>query len=428
MNASPTSIADTVDGIAREHYGRLLAILAKTTGDIAAAEDALADAFAKALTKWPGDGIPDNPQSWLITVARNRARDRLSSSAHRTSIGGEALENMERRSDAALASMETMANLDTQALPDERLALMFVCAHPAINEAARTPLMLQTVLGLEAATIATAFAIPAATMAQRLVRAKAKIKQAGIAFAVPDTSVMDERVESVLEAIYGAYAAQWQHADEAGNATARDLCHEALYLADLLVDQLPQNAEALGLAALLWYVHARAPARSKDTFVPLDQQDPNLWDPIALRRAHTLLTRASGLKSLGRYQLEAAIQNVHAARRDTGTTDWRAIAQLYEGLLALYPTLGGAVARAAAVGEAFGPEAGLLALDQLGQADTQAFQPAWATRAHLLAKAGKTANAHTAFERAIALTTHLPMRGYLQAAQTGLKLPSANSI
>ncbi|MFK7793469.1 MAG: RNA polymerase sigma factor [Devosiaceae bacterium] len=411
MTDSSSSISRTIDEVARTAYGRLIAILAKSTGDIASAEDALADAFAKALTQWADDGIPDNPQSWLLTVARNRQRDRMRSHSHRMSVAGDALDNLERREDAAIAVMNT---LDPQALPDKRLELMLVCAHPAINETARTPLMLQTVLGLDAATIATAFTVPTATMAQRLVRAKAKIKQAGIAFVVPDADVINDRLDNVLEAIYGAYAAQWQDADDAGNETARDLCQEALFLADILVELLPGHAESLGLAAMLWFIHARAPARQGAEFVPLEDQDPKFWNPLGIATANALLARASAQNTLGRYQLEAAIQSVHAARRDTGLTDWRAITQLYEGLARLYPTLGGAVARAAAIGQAYGPEAGLKALDDLDAADTKAFQPAWATRAYLSAKAGDMPAARHAYQRAIALTTTIPVRRFLQ--------------
>lgn len=413
MNNAST-VTSHVDQVARNSYGRLIAILAKQTGDIAAAEDALADAFAKALTTWPETGIPAQPEGWLLTVARNRDRDRLRSSAHRTSLGGDTLEDMEAHADAAIST--TMTLLETNQFSDERLKLMAVCAHPAIDASARTPLILQTVLGLEASTIATAFAIPAATMAQRLVRAKRKIKQAAIPFTVPSADALEERLEVILEAVYGAYAAEWAGAIPSLAHDPQDLRIEALFLADLLVDLQPDHAETLGLAALLWFSQSRLSARFDDqgTFIPLVEQDPSQWDPVAMRRARTLLQRASAVGKLGRFQLEAAISSVHAARAQSGTTDWTAIVQLYEGLMAIAPTLGAAVARAAAVGEAHGAKAGLAALDVISDTDCQSFQPAWATRAHLLRANADEKGARQAFEKAIALTTNLPLRRYLE--------------
>lgn len=414
LNLPPTAAPfNTVDQVARTAYGRLVAVLAKRTGDIAAAEDAIADAFSRALVRWPEDGIPSNPEGWLLTVAHNRENDRLRSSAHKTSLAGDTLEDMERRSDAAIA--KTMQTLTTDSLPDERLKLMFVCAHPAIDETIRTPLMLQTVLGLEAADIAAAFAVPTSTMAQRLVRAKRKIKQAGIPFEVPDRDALDERLEYVLEAIYGAYASQWLLSDNPDTENARDLCDEALFLSDLLVECMPDHAEALGLASLLWFIRSRSAVRvSVDgELVPISVQDCAGWDRLALARGHALLNRASAFGQIGRFQLEAAIQCVHADRKRTGETDWPAIVQLYQGLLSQVPTLGAAVAHAAAVGEAFGPQAGLNALDRLDQDALLTFQPAWATRAHLLSQGASDSATLAAFEGAIALTRDPATRAYL---------------
>ena len=419
--APPQPVTNQIEHVARTAYGRLLAILARETGDIATAEDVLADAFTRALTTWADKGPPDNPESWLLTAARNRNRDRLRSSHHRTSLAGDTLEEMESRADAAIAS--TMTRLTTSDLPDERLKLMLVCAHPAIDERMHTPLMLQTVLGLDAKAIATAFAVPSATMAQRLVRTKAKIKQAAIPFAVPESHVLSERLDAVLEAIYGAFAADWQLTGDAAGAGdahgASDLAREALFLADLMVGLMPDHAETLGLAALLWFGHSRSGTRidCDGCLVPLDEQPAESWDKTALSRARALLRRASGHGKLGRYQIEAAIQSVHADRLETDRVNWTAIVQLYEGLMHLAPTLGAAVARAAAVGRAYGPSAGLSALDQVAPADAEAFQPAWAVRAHLLAERGDGEAAHRAYQRAIDLTTNLAQRRFLTQRQ-----------
>jgi RNA polymerase sigma-70 factor (ECF subfamily) len=408
---SRPAIHKQIEHVARTAYGRLIALLARGTQDIALAEDALADAFAKALQTWPANGIPDNPEGWLLTVARNRTIDRLRSSAHKTSLAGDTLEEMEHRSHAAIVSTLTM--LQTEELPDERLKLMFVCAHPAIDAAVRTPLMLQSVLGLDATTIATAFAVPTATMAQRLVRAKRKIKQAAIPFVLPERSQMSPRLECVLEAIYGAYSSDWLTSDR--DETSADLYHEAMFLADLIVDLLPSNAEALGLASLMWFIHSRRSTRICDgRYVPLGEQDTMRWNRTALARAQTLLERAGKQNRLGRYQLEAAIQSIHARRIMGEEVNWHAIVQLYEGVMTLAPTLGAAVARAAAVGEAYGPEAGLNALATIDNNAAHAFQPAWVTRAHLLAQSGKLSEADEAYQRALSLTTDPMVRRFLQ--------------
>lgn len=402
-----TSINARATEVARASYGRLLAIIAAQAGDIAAAEDALADAFAKALENWPKSGIPDNPEGWLLTVSRNRLRDRFRSAANRGHISLDSDESLE----------VTMADIDTAAIPDERLKLMFVCAHPAIDTKIRTPLMLQSVLGLEAETIGSAFLIPATAMAQRLVRAKRKIKDAAIPFAIPERTDMATRLEPVLEAIYGTYAIEWEGVSN--NNELEDLSIEALFLADLLASLLPDEPEALGLAALLSFSIARRNARydEENHFVPLHQQDTGKWDRIRIARAEALLSRAQKLGQLGRFQLEAAIQSVHTDRAKTGHTDWQAIAQLYEGLMAIAPTIGGAVGRAAAVGEAFGPEAGLNCLEQIDAKTRNTFQPALAVTAHLLALQGAHATASETYTRAISLTTLTPIRQYLLAQQ-----------
>jgi predicted RNA polymerase sigma factor len=267
------AVQDRVAQVARDSYGRLLAVLAAPTRDIAAAEDALADAIERALARWPDDGIPANPEGWLLTVARNRLRDAWKSSTYRTT---DPLDEI----DYISPSLED----DMPAIPDRRLELMLVCAHPAIAPNIRTPLMLQSVLGVEAAAIATAFAVEPSTMAQRLVRAKKRIRDAGIPFVLPERDDLAERLPAVLEAVYGAYAIDWQLAPR--GAPIESLSAEALHLALVLAELLPDEPEVLGLAALVCLSEARGPARrtADGGFIPLDEQDTKLWDEVLMAR------------------------------------------------------------------------------------------------------------------------------------------------
>lgn len=298
--------------------------------------------------------------------------------------------------------------------PDDRLKLLFVCAHPAIDPAMHTPLMLQTVLGLEAARIAHAFLVSPATMGQRLVRAKTKIRDGGIRFEIPQQRELPQRLDAVLEAIYAAFGIGWD--DIAGvDQRGRDLAEEAIWLARVLLQLLPGEAEVHGLLALMLHCEARRAARRAPggRYVPLADQDCRKWSRPLMEEAEWHLGEAARRGRAGRFQLEAAIQSVHAERTRSGTIQWDAITLFYEQLIRISPTLGTRTGHAAAVSEARGAEAGLAALDAIDPNDVSAYQPYWAVRAHLLQRLGKTAEARDAFDRAIGLTEDPAVRTFL---------------
>jgi len=394
----------TAERVARESYGRLVAFLAARTRDVAGAEDALSEAFASALRMWPTDGVPDNPDAWLLTVARRRQTDALRRRQTR-STGEEHLQLMaEEIEDAARSAAE---------IPDRRLALMFACAHPTIERGMRAPLILQTILGLTAIDIAAAFLIPPATMGQRLVRAKMRIKDAGIPFTVPEKEELPERLDAVLDAIYAAYTKGW---NEVGDA-APELADEAIWLGRLLVSLMPSEPEAKGMLALMLYAEARRRARRDidGAYVPLDRQDTAVWDPEMLRSAEQLLRQASAGGPSGRYQLEAAIQSAHTARRMTGADTWPAILALYTHLERLTHSPVVTLNRAVALAETDGPEAAVALLDTLApDKRMEDYQPYWAARGHLLARLGRKDEAYAALTLAIGLSTDGAVRHYLQ--------------
>ncbi|MBW8907139.1 MAG: RNA polymerase subunit sigma-70 [Betaproteobacteria bacterium] len=406
-SATGVDVAATAEAVARASYGKLVAFLAARTRDVAAAEDALAEAFAAALAEWPAKGIPRAPEAWLLTVARRKLID----AARRRQTGVEAEPTL------VLIADELVDAADGDApIPDERLRLMFACAHPAIDAGVRAPLMLQAVLGFDAAAIGSAFLVAPATMGQRLVRAKARIRDAGIPFRVPEAHELAERLDAVLEAIYAVFTEGW--ADPAGTQpSSRNLAEEGIWLGRLIATLLPEAPEALGLLALMLHADARRHARrsAAGEFVPLAAQDPARWDRALIDEAEALLLRASAMRAPGRFQLEAAVQSAHAARRLTGKTDWSAIVQLYDALLAITGSVVVAINRAVAIAETRGAAAGLAELEPLADdARLAQYQPYWAARAALLARAGNAAAAAAAYQRAIGLESDPALRAFLQ--------------
>jgi RNA polymerase sigma-70 factor (ECF subfamily) len=399
---------------ARESYGRLLALLAVRTRDVAGAEDALADAFTAALRTWPERGVPDNPDAWLLTAARHRQTDAARRRLTET-LGEEHLQFMAEQLESASRTPDD--------IPDRRLALMFACAHPAIAADMRAPMILQTILGLTADAIAAAFLVPAPTMRQRLVRTKARIRQAGIPFQVPDRDALPERLDAVLAAIYAAYSTAWSDVGDDGTSP---LVEEAIWLGRLVVSLLPGQPEASGMLALMLYTEARRAARRDPAgaYVPLDDQDVALWDRALFESAEALLRQANAGGPTGRYQLEAAIQSAHMTRCLTGRDTRHAVLALYDHLLALTRSPVVVLNRAAALAALEGPAAALDLMRPLENDERMLrYQPYWAVRGHLLAESGRTAEAREALTVAIGLSTGDAVKRYLEAKRAALGAP-----
>jgi RNA polymerase sigma-70 factor (ECF subfamily) len=374
----------------------------------------LSDAFASALAAWPASGVPGNPEAWLIAVARRKAID-----AARRRRGGEGTAAHLRLIAEELAEVSSGA----AEIPDDRLALMFACAHPAIDHAIRAPLILQTTLGFDAAAIGSAFLVAPGAMGQRLVRAKSKLRHAGIPFRVPGRGELAERLDAVLEAIYAAFAEGWS--DPGGtDFRRRNLAEEGIFLGRLVAALLPGEPEALGLLALMLHAEARRGARrdARGEYVPLAEQDPAAWDGALIDEAEALLARAGAHGAVGRYQLEAAVQSAHVVRRRTGRADWEAITLLYDALLAMTGSPVVAINRAVVVAETRGAAAGLAALDALADdARIAEYQPYWAARANLLARSDADAAADAAYQRAIGLEPDQAVRRFLQHRRAALR-------
>jgi len=405
--------SQTVDRVARNAYGRLIAYLAARTGDVAAAEDSLAAAFLSALQTWPVAGVPERPEAWLLTTARRRQID----AARRQQVQTEA---MRRVYESTVQVAE-----EQDSFPDERLKLLFTCAHPAIDEAVRTPLMLQAVLGLDAGRIANAFITKPGTMGQRLSRAKFKIREAKISFEIPSSRELAGRLTAVLSAIYAAYGTGWNDV-EGADARGPGLAEEAIELGEMLVLLMPSEPEVHGLLALMLYCQARRSARRgfRGEYVPLAEQDPGLWSLEMIDRAEAALAAAASFGRIGRFQLEAAIQSAHCQRRFGQPTDWDAIAGLYFGLVRICPTLGAITATAAALGEARGALVAWEYLQQIPPDAVRSYQPYWALLGHLLARLGLVEDAREAYSTAIGLSHDSACRSFLQGR---LELVSGSS-
>ena len=412
-----TDASRAAEAAARDGYGRLVAYLSARSRDVAAAEDALGEAFRSALETWPRDGVPAKPDAWLLAVARRKLIDEVRHGQVRADAAPILRQAAERRQ----ADSGPCCG-DDEVIPDERLKLMFACAHPAVDVGARTPLMLQAVLGLDASRIASAFLVAPAAMGQRLVRAKAKIRDAGIPFRVPGPGELPARLGPVLDAVYAAFGTGWEDAAGA-DPRRRGLAGEAVWLARIVARLLPEEAEARGLMALLLHCEARRAARRSPAgdYVPLDEQDVALWSRPMIEEAERELARAAKIRAFGRFQIEAAIQSVHAQRAETGRTDWQAVALLYGELARLSPTVGALVGRAAALANARDPGAGLEALEAIDPPSVRDYQPYWAVRAHVLARLGRDRAARDAYGKAIGLSEDRGVRDFLR--RTLARLP-----
>jgi len=393
--------------VARQSYGKLIAFLAARSRDVPAAEDALSDALAAALRVWPERGIPDNPEGWLLTAAR---RNLIQAARHRT-VRDNASETIALAVEEAEGRMNDARNAD---FSDERLKLLFACTHPAIDRSIHTPLMLQTVLGIDAKTIAQAFVVLPDAMSQRLVRAKVKIRDAGIPFAIPERQVLTERLAGVLSAIYAAYGLGWDGLDGEGDSRT-GLTDEAIWLGRALMTILPEEPEVIGLLSLMLYCEARRHARRDvdGAYIPLEEQDTGLWNEIMMAEADALLRKAGTFDRFGPFQCQAAIQSVHATRRRTGATDWKALLTLYRALITIKPTLGSKVSHAAVIGRVDGAIPAIALLDGLEQRGIASYQPYWAVRAHLLAELGENDAAAEAYRIAIGLSDSPAVRTFL---------------
>jgi len=403
----------TVEAVFRREYGRCVATLIRFLGDIDAAEEAVQEAFTTAVARWPAEGQPPNPGAWIVTTARNRAIDRLRRESVRDARHAQA-----RHLYGAGAADDTVPQ--EEAVPDDRLRLIFTCCHPALNQPAQVALTLRLLGGLETPEIARAFFVPEATMAQRIVRAKRKIRTARIPYRVPAEAELPARVKPVLTVVYLIF--NEGYAATAGSLMRLDLCGEAVRLARLLAELMPDEPEAQGLLALLLLLHARSPARvaADGSLARLAEQDRRLWDRGLVAEGQAIVRGCVQRGRPGPYQVQAAVNAVHSLAPSFDRTDWRAILTLYDQLYALTPTPVVALNRAVALAEVRGPAAGLAAVETLRSPALDGYYLFHAARADLLRRLGRSVEAAAAYDAARALTANPVEQAFLQAQHAGL--------
>ena len=402
--------AASIDRVFREQYGRAVAVLVRSFGDIDIAEEAVQDAFAVALERWPSDGQPPSPAGWIITTARNRAIDRLRREASRD----------DRHAQAALMQVdgEPPEPMEQGAVDDDQLRLIFTCCHPALSQGAQVALTLRLIGGLTTPEIARAFLVPELTMAQRLVRAKGKIRDAGIPFRVPGQADLPERIDAAFSVVYLIFTEG--HTASSGDRLVREeLCAEAIRLGRLLDELMPDEPEVMGLLALMLLVESRRIARTAPNgdLVLLADQDRSHWNADLIAEGQAIVKRCLELDRRGSYQIQAAINAVHSEAGSAEETDWWQILRLYDQLLAIAPTPVVALNRAVAVAEVDGPGVALGVVDELDLGDYYLFH---AVRADLLRRAGRPAEAADAYAAAIELSDNETERVFLQRRRDAL--------